>query len=105
MTTLNRYVGREVLYVTALIFVALLMLFAFFDLIHELGNVGRDGYPPGRARLFVGLSLSGHVYERMPTAAVIGTLFASAQRADKARWLLMNNFSYLPGDIIKSGCR
>jgi hypothetical protein len=23
----------------------------------------------------------------------------------KARWLLMNNFSYAPGDIIKSGCR
>ena len=49
--TLNRYIGREVLYATILlIFVALLMLFAFFDLIHELGDVGRDGYTLRAAR-------------------------------------------------------
>ena len=51
MKTLTRYIGREVLYATILIFVALLSLFAFFDLIHELGNVSKDGYPlePGVA--------------------------------------------------------
>ena len=76
MKTLTRYIGREVLYATLLIFVALLMLFAFFDLIHELANVGKDGYPLGRALLFVGLSVPGHVYELVPTAALIGTLFA-----------------------------
>jgi lipopolysaccharide export system permease protein len=87
--TLNRYVGREVLYATTLIFVALLMLFAFFDLIHELANVGRDGYPPGRALLFVGLSLPGHVYELMPTAALIGTLFAIAQLVGNSEYTVM----------------
>ena len=55
MKTLSRYIAREVFYATVLIFVALLMLFAFFDLIRELGNVGKDGYPLGRALLFVGL--------------------------------------------------
>ena len=89
MKTLNRYVGREVLYATTLIFVALLMLFAFFDLIHELSNVGRDGYPPGRALLFVGLSLPGHVYELMPTAALIGTLFAIAQLVGNSEYTVM----------------
>ena len=89
MKTLNRYVGREVLYATTLIFVALLMLFAFFDLIHELANVGRDGYPPGRALLFVGLSLPGHVYELMPTAALIGTLFAIAQLVGNSEYTVM----------------
>ena len=79
MKTLNRYIGREVLYATLLVFVALLMLFALFELIHELGNVGKDGYTLGRALLFVALSLPGHVYELMPTAALIGTLFAIAQ--------------------------
>ncbi len=52
MKTLNRYIGREVLYATLLIFVALLMLFAFFDLIHELGNVGQ-GRLPARPRAAV----------------------------------------------------
>ncbi len=38
MKTLQRYIGRDVLLATLLIFVALLALFAFFDLIHELGD-------------------------------------------------------------------
>ncbi len=91
MKTLNRYVGREVLYATLLIFLALVSLFAFFDLIHELGNVGRDGYPPGRALLFVGLSLPGHVYELMPTAALIGTLFAIAQLVGNSEYTVMRS--------------
>ena len=41
MKTLQRYIGRDVLFATLLIFGALLALFAFFDLIHELGDVGR----------------------------------------------------------------
>jgi len=87
--TLNRYIGREVFFATLLIFVALLMLFAFFDLIHELANVGRDGYPLGRALLFVGLSLPGHVYELMPTAVLIGTLFAISQLVGNSEYTVM----------------
>jgi lipopolysaccharide export system permease protein len=87
--TLSRYIGREVLFATMLIFVALLLLFAFFDLIHELGNVGKDGYPLGRALLFVGLSIPGHVYELVPTAALIGTLFAMSQLVANSEYTVM----------------
>jgi len=87
--TLTRYVGREVLYATLLIFVALLSLFAFFDLIHELGNVSKEGYSLSRALVFVGLSLPGHVYELMPTAALIGTLFAIAQLVSNSEYTVM----------------
>ncbi len=89
MKTLSRYIGREVLYATILIFVALLMLFAFFDLIHELGNVGKDGYPLGRALLFVGLSVPGHIYELVPTAALIGTLSAIAAMVANSEYTVM----------------
>ena len=41
MKTLTRYIGRELFAAIFLIFGALVMLFAFFDLIHELGDVGR----------------------------------------------------------------
>lgn len=91
MKTLNRYIGREVFYATLLIFVALLMLFALFELIHELGNVGKDGYTLGRALLFVALSLPGHVYELMPTAALIGTLFAIAQLVGNSEYTVMRS--------------
>jgi len=89
MKTLSRYLGREVLLGTLLIFVGLLSLFALFDLIHELGNVGKDGYPLGRALLFVGLSVPGHVYELVPTAALIGTLFAISQLVANSEYTVM----------------
>jgi lipopolysaccharide export system permease protein len=89
MKTLTRYVGREVLYATLLYFVALLMLFAFFDFMHELGNVGKDGYPLSRALLFVALSLPGHSYELLPTAALIGTLFAIATLVANSEYTVM----------------
>jgi lipopolysaccharide export system permease protein len=89
MKTLTRYVGREVLYATLLYFVALLMLFAFFDLMHELGNVGKDGYPLSRALLFVALSMPGHSYELLPTAALIGTLFAIATLVANSEYTVM----------------
>ena len=44
MKTLTRYIGRELLAAILLIFGGLVMLFAFFDLIHELGDVGRGNY-------------------------------------------------------------
>jgi lipopolysaccharide export system permease protein len=89
MKTLTRYIGREVLYGTLLIFVGLLSLFALFDLIHELGNVGKEGYPLGRALLFVGLSVPGHVYELVPTAGLIGTLFAISQMVANSEYTVM----------------
>jgi lipopolysaccharide export system permease protein len=89
MKTLARYIGREVLYTTLLIFGALLMLFAFFDLIHELGNVGKDGYPLGRALLFVALNVPGRLYELFPVAALIGTLFAISQFVANSEYTVM----------------
>jgi lipopolysaccharide export system permease protein len=65
------------------------MLFAFFDLIHELANVGKDDYPLGRALLFVGLSVPGHIYELVPTAALIGALFAIAQMVANSEYTVM----------------
>src|SRR5207247_10811183 len=45
--------------------------------------------PLGRGLLFVSLSLPGHVYELMPTAALIGTLFAIAQLVGNSEYTVM----------------
>ena len=107
MKTLNRYIGREVFYATLLVFVALLMLFALLELIHELGNVGKDGYNLGRALLFVALSLPGHVYELMPTAALIGTLSAIAQLVGNSEYTVMRSsgasLTQITGAILRVG--
>lgn len=89
MKTLTRYIGREVLAAILLIFGALVMLFAFFDMIHELGDVGRGSYTISTALLYVALQLPSRMYELFPVAALIGTLFAMAQLVANSEYTVM----------------
>ena len=89
MKTLTRYIGGEVLASIMLIFSALVMLFAFFDLIHELGDVGRGGYTLTAALLFVALQLPARMYELFPVATLIGTLFGLAQLVATSEYTVM----------------
>jgi len=89
MKTLTRYIGREVLVSILLIFTALVVLFAFFDLIHELGDVGRGGYTLSAALLSVALQLPSRAYELFPVATLIGTLFALAQLVSSSEYTVM----------------
>ncbi len=72
----QRYLMRETLGAIFLVLVAFLALFSFFDLINELRSVGKGGYQLGHAVVFVALSLPGLIYELIPIAALIGTLYA-----------------------------
>lgn len=101
MKTLKTYVGREVLASTLMIFAALLMLFAFFDLINELRDLGGN-YQLGRVLLFVVLNLPGHVYELFPIAALIGTLFALAQFVANSEYTVMRTAGVSVGQITWS---
>ena len=44
MKTLRRYIVREIVLATAMVMAALLMLFAFFDLVEEIKDLGRGAY-------------------------------------------------------------
>ncbi len=72
----QRYLMREILASVLLVLLAFLALFAFFNFVDELRNVGRVDYTAGRAALFVMLGLPGLVYELIPIAALIGSLYA-----------------------------
>jgi len=88
LRTVRRYVARRVFGATALIFTALVLLFGFFDLIQELGDVGSK-YPLSLAVLYVALSLPGRAYEILPVAALIGTLFALSQLVVNSEYTVM----------------
>ncbi len=89
MRTLTRYVGRDVLAATMLIFVALLSLFAFFDLINELGDVGKGNYTIPGALTYVALHLPARAYELFPVSALIGTLFAISHLVGNSEYTVM----------------
>ncbi|HYC42596.1 MAG TPA: LPS export ABC transporter permease LptG [Noviherbaspirillum sp.] len=89
MRVLDRYVSREVVGAVVFALVAFLALFAFFDLISELPQVGRGGYELQHAFLYVAMGLPGYVYDLMPIAALIGTIYALAQLAAKSEFTIM----------------
>jgi lipopolysaccharide export system permease protein len=89
MKTLRRYLTTEIAAATALVFAALLMLFAFFDLVDQIKDLGRGTYRLQHIALYVLLSTPGHVYELFPIAALIGTLFALAQLVASSEYTVM----------------
>jgi lipopolysaccharide export system permease protein len=81
MKLYQRYLMREVSVGILLVLAAFLALFAFFDMINEVKSVGDADYQLVDAFLFVTLRLPGRVYELMPIAVLIGTLYALASLA------------------------
>lgn len=76
MTTLKRYLARQIYASTGLVLVAFLGLFAFFDMVHELQDLGQGGYQLYQAALYVALTLPSRAYELFPIAVLIGSLYA-----------------------------
>jgi len=76
MKIYRRYIAREVVGGVLLVLLAFLALFAFFDMLGEINNVGQGGYRLHHAFGFVLLRVPGRVYELMPIAVLIGTLYA-----------------------------
>lgn len=89
MRTLRRYMAGEIIVATALVFASLLMLFAFFDLVEQIKDLGRGAYRLKHIALHVLLSVPNHVYELFPIAALIGTLFALAQLVASSEYTVM----------------
>ncbi len=81
MKTLRRYLRREVLAATGVVLLGFVALFGFFDFLGELENVGHGNYRLKHAFIFVALRIPGRIYEIMPIAVLIGTLYALTQLA------------------------
>lgn len=76
MSILFRCVSREILGATFLALLALLGLFSFFDFVSELGDAHTPAYTPMLALAFVALNTPVRLYELVPVALLIGSLFA-----------------------------
>lgn len=86
---LFRYFAREILVTSLFVLVALLALFAFFDLIRELDDLGKGNYHLPQMLAYVGLSLPSHAYVLLPAAGLIGTLFALARMSEHSEVTVM----------------
>lgn len=81
MKIITRYLFKEIVVNVLLIMLALIAMFSFFDLIQELESLGRGNYGLSKVMLFVLLSAAGHIYEVMPVAVLIGSIYSLGQFA------------------------
>jgi lipopolysaccharide export system permease protein len=86
-----RYLAREILVASALVLLALLALFGFFDLIRELDDLGRGTYRLNAMLGYVALSLPSHAYVLLPAAGLMGTLFALARMSEQSELTVMRS--------------
>lgn len=98
----ERYLAREIYAATALVLAAFLMLFAFFDLIHEFEYLGRGGYQLQHAVGFVLLTMPGRVYELFPIAVLIGTLYALTLLARHSEITVLRTSGLSTAALLKS---
>jgi lipopolysaccharide export system permease protein len=89
MTVVKKYLIKETSYCILLMMAALLAMFAFFDLLQELENVGKGSYGVGKILLFVLLSAPGHIYQTVPLAVLIGTIYALGQFSRNSELIIM----------------
>jgi lipopolysaccharide export system permease protein len=101
----ERHLAREIYVAVAFILLAFLMLFAFFDLIHELESVGRGGYKLQHALGFVAITQPGRVYELFPIGILIGTLYALVTLARHSEIAVLRASGLSTRDFIGSFMR
>ncbi|MDO9404452.1 MAG: LPS export ABC transporter permease LptG [Polaromonas sp.] len=107
MKTIRRLIYGEVLASIALVALGFLALFFFFDLIDELQHLGKSGLLPGdtyqirHALLYVSLLIPNHLYELLPIAVLIGTIFVMARLAQSSEYTILRTSGLDPWRALK----
>ncbi len=87
--TLERYLARQIYAAVGFVLFGFLALFAFFDLIRELADLGKVDYHLRQVFTFVLLSMPTHAYELFPVVVLIGTLYVMAHLASNSEYTVM----------------
>jgi len=105
--TLERYLARQIYGATGFVLVGFLALFGFFDLIGELGDLGKGEYDLRQVFTFVALNAPAHAYELFPIVVLIGTLYVFAILASNSEYTVMRGSGLSPGNaatlLVKIG--
>jgi len=94
--TLERYLARQIFTAVGFVLLGFLSLFAFFDLIRELSDLGRGNYHLRQVFAYVLLSVPSHAYELFPVVVLIGTLYVLAHLASNSEFTVMRGSGLSP---------
>ena len=105
MKTIRRLIYGEVLYAVAFVTLGFLSLFFFFDFVEEIQSLGRHaaaGYRLVHALAFVALMVPSHLYELLPIAVLIGTIFVMARFAQSSEYTILRTSGLGPWRALKT---
>ncbi len=97
LPTLERYLARQIYASVGFVLLGFLGLFAFFDVIAELRDLGNGGYQLRQIFTVVALWVPGHAYELLPIAVLIGTLYVLAHLSSNSEYTVMRAAGLSPG--------
>ncbi len=95
MRILTKMLLKEVLISSLFVTVALVALFAFFDLIGQAGDIGSQ-YSIVQAFILTALVLPTRCYEVLPIAAILGAVFTLAKLAANSEFTVMRTSGLSP---------
>ena len=94
--TLERYLAHQIWGAVGFVLAGFLALFAFFDLIGELRDLGNGDYHLRQIFTVVLLWIPAHAYELFPVAVLIGTLYVLAHLSSNSEYTVMRGAGLSP---------
>ncbi|HWA39942.1 MAG TPA: LPS export ABC transporter permease LptG [Burkholderiales bacterium] len=94
--TLERYFARQIYGAVLFVLAGFIALFAFFDLINELRDLGKGTYGLRDIFTHVLLSVPAHAYELFPIVVLIGTLYILSHLASNSEYTVMRGSGFSP---------
>ncbi|OSI14852.1 LPS export ABC transporter permease LptG [Neisseria dumasiana] len=89
MKLLTRYLISRLSVTSLYALLAFLALYSFFDIINEVGDIGKGSYNGAKMMQYVFMQMPAHAYDLMPLAVLIGGLVALSQLASGSELTVM----------------
>lgn len=108
MRTIRRLIYGEVFAAVAFVLLAFLSLFFFFDFVDELPALGKASaldpslvYEVPHALLYVALLMPSRIYELLPIAVLIGSVFVLARLAQGSEYTILRTSGLGPWRALR----
>jgi len=100
MRTVRRLFWADIASAVVFVAIAFLALFFFIDFVDELRDVGSRGYTAAHAAAYSLLHAPAHLYELMPIAVLIGTIYGLARLAQTSQYTILRTGGLGPGRAL-----
>ena len=105
VNTIRRLIYVEVVKSVGFVALGFLSLFFFFDFVDELQSIGRPetlGYSAAQALAYVAMLIPSHLYELLPIAVLIGTIFVMARLAQSSEFTILRTSGLGPWRALRT---